>query len=399
MTEVGSSNHQVLNMMKMLETQVGQLVGRLSTNEGKLPGQPKGPETVKAIQTRSGEETEDPERSAGARKPKPSAKAKEFAKEEVTKIVTEEPEFEMPGEDTKILQLKPRYFRGKLDNHFEKFVEVVRRLSINMSLLDALQVPTYSRYFKDILANKYEIATLGVDHVKMSEQCSAAIANGLEKQKDPEFLTIPCSVGSFKFEKALCDLGASVSVMPRDVFEKLCLPLEPTGMCLELGDNSIRYPLGIVEDVLVKVGHHFIPIDFVVLEMGEREKSPLILGRPFLKTVGATIDVGKGEIMFDINRERSSFKFRPCLEVCNMIEVKYVPPHCRVVREEPRKKEEPKKKEVKKVKEIVAPIKTKEQKPPVKTKKMTKPENKLMPKMVRKWVPKIATPAKSIDPK
>jgi hypothetical protein len=66
--------------------------------------------------------------------------------------------------------------------------------------------------------------------------------------------------------------------MPRDVFEKLRLPLEPTGMCLELGDNSIRYPLGIAEDVPVKIGHHFIPIDFVVLEMGEREKPPLILG-------------------------------------------------------------------------------------------------------------------------
>jgi hypothetical protein len=104
----------------------------------------------------------------------------------------------MPAEDTKILQLKPRYFRGKLYNHFEKFVEDVRRHSINMPLLDALQVPTYSRNFKDILANKYEIATFGVDHVKMSEQCSAAIANGLEKQKDPECPTIPCSIGSFK---------------------------------------------------------------------------------------------------------------------------------------------------------------------------------------------------------
>jgi hypothetical protein len=52
--------------------------------------------------------------------------------------------------------------------------------------------------------------------------------------------------------------------------------------------------LGIAEDVPVKVGHHFIPVDFVVLEMGEREKSLLILGRPFLKTVGATIDVGRG---------------------------------------------------------------------------------------------------------
>jgi hypothetical protein len=321
-------------MMKMLETQVGQLVGRLSANEGKLPRQPKGPEMEKAIQTLSGKETEDPERSAGARKPKPSAEAEEFAKEEVTEIITEEPEFEILGEDTKIPQLKPHYFRGKLDKHLEKFVEVVHRLSINMLLLDAFQVPTYSRYFKDILANKYEIATLGVDHVKMSEQCSAAIANGLEKQKDPECPTIPCSVGSFKFEKALCDLGASVSVMPRDVFEKLRLPLEPTGMCLELGDNSIRYPLGIAEDVPVKVGHHFIPVDFVVLDMGEREKPPLILGRPFLKIVGATIDVGKGEINFDINGEKSYFKFRPRLEVCNMIEVKYVPPHCRVVKEE-----------------------------------------------------------------
>jgi hypothetical protein len=174
---------------------------------------------------------------------------------------------------------------------------------------------------------------------------------------------------------------------------------------LELGDNSIRYPLGIAKDVPVKVGHHFIPVDFVVLQMGEREKTPLILGRPFLKTVGATIDVGKGEIMFDINGERSSFKFRPRLEVCNMIEVKNVPHQCRVVKEEPRKKEglkkkkELKKEDVKKVKEDVASVKTKEEKPPVKTKKMTKLEDKPAPKMVRKWVPKISTPAKSVDPK
>jgi hypothetical protein len=162
--------------------------------------------------------------------------------------------------------------------------------------------------------------------------------------------------------------------------------------------------LGIAEDVPVKVGHHFIPVNFVVLEMGEREKPPLILGRPFLKTVGATIDVGKGEIMFDINGERSSFKFRPRLEVCNMIEVKNVPPHRRVVKEEPREKEglhkkkESKKKDVKKIKGDVASVKTKEQKPPLKTKKITKLENKPVPKMVWKWVPKIATPAKSIDP-
>jgi hypothetical protein len=115
--------------------------------------------------------------------------------------------------------------------------------------------------------------------------------------------------------------------------------------------------------------------------------------------VGATIDVGKGEINFDINGKKSSFKFRPRLEVCNMIEVKYVPPHRCVVKEEPKKKQELKKKEAKKIKEVVVTVKTKEQKSHVKTKKMTKPENKPVPKMVRKWVPKIATPAKSVDPK
>jgi hypothetical protein len=88
-TEVGSSNHQVLNMMKMLETRVGQLVGRLSANEGKLPGQPQGLEMAKAIQTGSGKETEDPKHSAGARKPKPSTEVEEFAREEVTEIITE----------------------------------------------------------------------------------------------------------------------------------------------------------------------------------------------------------------------------------------------------------------------------------------------------------------------
>jgi hypothetical protein len=82
-----------------------------------------------------------------------------------------------------------------------------------------------------------------------------------------------------------------------------------------------------------------------------------------------------------------------------MIEVKYVPHHCRIVKEESRKKEEPKKKEPKKIKEVVTSVKTKKQKLPVKTKKMTKLENKPVPMMVRKWVPKIATPAKSIDPK
>jgi hypothetical protein len=90
-TDVGSSNLQVLNMMKMLEMQVGQLVGHLSTNEGKLPGQPKDPEMVKAIQTHLGKESEDPEHSVGARKPKPSAEVEEFARRKLRRLSPKSP--------------------------------------------------------------------------------------------------------------------------------------------------------------------------------------------------------------------------------------------------------------------------------------------------------------------
>jgi hypothetical protein len=82
-----------------------------------------------------------------------------------------------------------------------------------------------------------------------------------------------------------------------------------------------------------------------------------------------------------------------------MINAKYVPPHRRFSKKEPRKKEEPEKKGARGVKEVVASVKIKEQKPPMKTEKMTKPENKPVPKMVRKWVPNIATPAKRVDSK
>ena len=190
--------------------------------------------------------------------------------------------------------------------------------------------------------------------------------------------------------KALCDLSASVSVMPRDVFEKLRLPKrEPTAMCLELAENYVRYPLGIAEDVLVKIGESLVPIEFLILEMEEGTKSPLILGRPFLKTTRATIDVGKGEIKFDINGTISAFKFHPRFEVCNMINSKYVPPHSHDT-----KKEEPKK-EAKEIKEVVASVKTKEESPLVKT--TNKPM--IARKIVKKWVLKTAMPSPSVGSK
>jgi hypothetical protein len=101
------------------------------------------------------------------------------------------------------------------------------------------------------------------------EECSAAILNtSLIKKKDPRCPTIDCSIESENFENALCDLRASVSVMPKKVFDKLSYSTPTlTSMCLQLADQSVRYPVGIAENISVKIQNIFIPIDFIVHDM------------------------------------------------------------------------------------------------------------------------------------
>ena len=97
--------------------------------------------------------------------------------------------------------------------------------------------------------------------------------------------------------------------MPKVVYDKLNYhELAPTTMCLQLADQTVRYPAGIAENVPVKIRNFFIPVDFVVLDMEVDAKTPLILGRPFLSTANAHIDVGAGEIQLNINgqTERSN---------------------------------------------------------------------------------------------
>ena len=112
-----------------------------------------------------------------------------------------------------------------------------------------MQVPTYAKYLKDILNNKKPLPSTEIVH--LTEECSAAILNEPpKKKKDPGNPTISCSIGSHHFDQALCDLGASVSTMPKVVFDKLThVVLSPTTMCLQLADQSIRYPVGIAEDI------------------------------------------------------------------------------------------------------------------------------------------------------
>jgi hypothetical protein len=139
--------------------------------------------------------------------------------------------------------------------------------------------------------------------VQLTEECSTTILDPHpEKKKDPGCPTIACSIGAQHFKHALCDLGASVSAMPKVVYDKLNHhALAPTAMCLQLADLSVRYPAGIAENIPVKIWNFFIPIDFVVLDMEVDTKTPLIMGRPFLSTTNTHIDVGAGEIQLNIN--------------------------------------------------------------------------------------------------
>jgi hypothetical protein len=107
-----------------------------------------------------------------------------------------------------------------MNEQFSKFIEVIQKLYINISLLDAIQVPTYAKYLRDILNNKRPLPS--TEMIKLIEECIVAIINRSPvKKKDPGCPTIECLIGSENFENALCDLGASVSVMPKKVFDEL----------------------------------------------------------------------------------------------------------------------------------------------------------------------------------
>ncbi|CAJ2656829.1 unnamed protein product [Trifolium pratense] len=170
------------------------------------------------------------------------------------------------------------------------------------------QMPSYAKFLKELLTKKRK--PLDDEMVSMTEECSALIQRKLpQKKKDPGSFTIPCSIGDLTIGKALCDLGASVNLMPLSMMKKIPGAVaKPTKMSLSLADRSIVYPEGILHDVLVRVGGFVFPADFVVLDMEEDKNwEPLLLGRPFLATGRALIDVELGELMFRTDGEQILF--------------------------------------------------------------------------------------------
>ncbi|GKB02498.1 reverse transcriptase domain-containing protein [Tanacetum coccineum] len=168
-------------------------------------------------------------------------------------------------------------------------------------------MPKFASTFKSLLSNKEKLIELA--NTTLNENCSVVLPKKLpEKLGDPGKFLIPCDFLGMVACLALADLGASINLMPLFVWEKLSLPdLTSTCMTLELMDRTITRPKGVTEDVFVKVGKFHYPADFIVVDFDVDPMVPLILGRPFLRTERALIDVYGEEITLRYNDEVITF--------------------------------------------------------------------------------------------
>ncbi|XP_056695191.1 uncharacterized protein [Spinacia oleracea] len=186
--------------------------------------------------------------------------------------------------------------KTKVDQQLGKFLEMVKNLEVTVPFTDLIsQVPVYANFLKEMITKKMDYG--GVERISLTEECSPILKNmSPPKLKDPGSFSIPCHVGALFIDKALCDLGVSVSAMP-------------------------------LSDVHVLVGKFYIPVDFVVLDMEEDSQIPIILGRPFFYIASAVIDVKSGSLTLSVGDDTVTFNLTnvvksPMLEnTCRRIDV------------------------------------------------------------------------------
>ncbi|OAP03957.1 hypothetical protein AXX17_AT3G35270 [Arabidopsis thaliana] len=207
-----------------------------------------------------------------------------------------------PGRFKKVLVAK---YRALLEKHIK-----------DMPLVDCLAlIPDEQKYVKDLITERIK-EVQGM--VVLSHECNAITQKKIvqEKLEDPGSFTLPCSIRQLTFNNCLCDLGDFVSLMPLSVVKKLgFVQYKPCDLTLILADRTSKRPFGLLEDVLVMINRVEVPTDFVVLEMDEESKDPLILGRPFLASVGAVIDVKQGKINLNLGEDvKMKFDIRDAMK-------------------------------------------------------------------------------------
>nr|GEX47353.1 hypothetical protein [Tanacetum cinerariifolium] len=196
---------------------------------------------------------------------------------QVKKELIEEPSIVIPKAKANLpypSRLAKEKIRKKDDIFAVKFMEIFRDLHFELSFADALvHMPKFALMFKKLLNNKNKLIEL--TKTPLNENCSAVVLKKLPEK-----------------------LGASINLMSLSIWKKLKLPtLNDTKMVLELVDRTISKPMGVAENVFVKVGKFYFPTDFVVLNFIADPCIPLILRRPFLSTAHAIINVHEREII------------------------------------------------------------------------------------------------------
>ncbi|XP_015944797.1 uncharacterized protein LOC107469923 [Arachis duranensis] len=183
-----------------------------------------------------------------------------------------------------------------------------KKLQINIPFAEAFeQMSLNAKFLKELMTKKR--SWRNDETVVLTEECSAIIQHKLpQKLKDPESFQIPCIIGEITVENSLCDLGASINLMSLAMMKRMKIEeVKPARLALQLADRSFKFPHGVMEDLLVKVGDFIFPANLMVLDIEEEAKASIILGRPFLATAGAIIDVQKGELTLRLHDEKMVF--------------------------------------------------------------------------------------------
>uniref|UniRef100_A0A151UCZ5 RNA-directed DNA polymerase n=1 Tax=Cajanus cajan TaxID=3821 RepID=A0A151UCZ5_CAJCA len=297
--------------IKNLEVQVGQLAKQLADMSGgpfsaNTKTNPK--EHCQSITTRSGKVVER-NKDENVNKKEESEKEKEQEKNGVEKEKNKKKGKEVISTvPIKDLPYPHAPSKKEKERQFARFLDIIKKLQINIPFTEAMeQMPTYARFMKDLLTKKRRI--LEEETVELEAGCSAIIQKSLpQKSRDPGSFTLPVSIGNLSVGKALLDLGASINLMPLSMLKKIGdVEVRPTRMTLQLADRSVKFPHGIVEDMIVKVDKFMFPVDFVVMDMEEDTEVPLILGRPFMKTARVIIDMDDGKLKVRVHDDEVNF--------------------------------------------------------------------------------------------
>ncbi|XP_074289589.1 uncharacterized protein LOC141614741 [Silene latifolia] len=308
----------------MTDNQISQLASQMSqlqASSGKFSCKTEeNPKTINVIHLRSGRELEDWVFIKKRKSSKPDVEVEppkvieeKWVEDELVEIVVETPK--AIDEPTKIVEepkqqvvrtyvppipFPQRLARAKLEQKYENFMDMMKGINITMPFIDAIkEIPSYGKFLKELISNKNSLSPTTVN---LSKECSAIIMNEVPKKlEDPGSFSIPCKIGTVQIERALCDLGANISLMLLKIFKKLKdYELSPTRVSLQFADRSVRYPIGLVEDIPIKVDKLEFPCDFYVMDIPEDSNIPIILGSLCLATGGAMIDVKNGKLSLQV---------------------------------------------------------------------------------------------------